>query len=193
MNKFLGNKSLGNKFFGNRHFWIPVGCAALCVMLTVPWWVVRAAGGGGFDGVVSSIEGRYHVHATRIPLMGLASFVAGAATHGGVDGVHVAEFEHFSAPVDGEEMNRMVEEKLGQGWERMIRETSRATGRHGGEQTLIFSHAEGKRMGLFILDLDGNEMDVVQVSVDPDHLNETIRKYKHDNHDDESDRVGGSD
>jgi len=108
--------------------------------------------------------------------------VAGAATRGGVDGVHVAEFEHFSAPVDGEELNRLVEEKLGQGWERMIRETNR----HSGEQTLIFSHPEGRRMGLFILDLDGNELDVVQVSVDPDRLNETILKYKH------HDRDGGS-
>jgi hypothetical protein len=164
----------------NRHFWIPVACAALCVLLTVPWWAVRAAGGeGGFDGVVNSIEGRYHQHATRIPLMGLASVVAGAATHGGVGGVRVAEFEHFSAPVDGEELNRMVEEKLGQGWDRMIKETSR----HGGEQSLIFSHPEGKRMGLFILDLDGNELDVVQVSVDADRLNETILKYKHHDRD----------
>ena len=119
-----------NEYLGNRHFWIPLGCAALCVLLIAPWWVVRAAGGGGgFDGVVDSIESRYHQHAMRIPLMGLASLVAGAATHGGVGGVHVAEFEHFSAPVDGEDLNRMVEEKLGQGWERMIRETSR----HGGE------------------------------------------------------------
>ena len=47
------------------------------------------------------------------------------------------------------------------------------------EQTLIFSHPEGKRMGLFILDLDGTDLDVVQVSVDPDRLNETILKYKH--------------
>ena len=169
----------------NRHFWIPLGCAALCVLLMAPWWVVRAAAGGegGFDGIVSSIESRYHQHAMRIPLMGLGSFVASAVTHGGVDGVHVAEFEHFSAPVDGDDLNRMVEEKLGQGWERMIRETSR----HGGEQSLIFSHAEGKRMGLFILDLDGPELDVVQVSVDPDRLNETILKYKHHNHGDESD------
>jgi hypothetical protein len=160
----------------NRHFWIPVVCIALCVLLTAPWWAVKAAGGeGGFEGVVSSIEGRYHQHATHVPLMGLASFVAVAATHGGVGGVHVAEFDHFTAPVDGEELNRMVEEKLGQGWDRMIRETSR----HGGEQSLIFSHPEGKRMGLFILDLDGNELDVVQVSVDPDRLNETIIKYKH--------------
>ena len=83
--------------------------------------------------------------------MGLASLVAGAATHGGVGGIHVAEFEHFDAAVDGEELNRMVEEKLGQGWERMIRETNH----HGHEQTLIFSRDEGRRMGLFILNLDG--------------------------------------
>jgi hypothetical protein len=87
----------------------------------------------------------------------------------------VAEFEHFPVPVDGEELNRMVREKLGRGWEPMIRETSR----HGGEQSLIFAHPEGNRMGLFILDLNGNELDVVQVSVDPDRLNETIGKYKH--------------
>ncbi len=164
----------------NRHFWIPLGCAVLCIAVIVPWVALAAGGEGGFDGVVNSIESRYHAHAMRIPFMGLASVVAGAATRGGVDGVHVAEFEHFSAPVDGEELNRLVEQKLGQGWERMIRETSR----HGGEQTLIFSHPEGKRMGLFILDLDGNEMDVVQVSVDPGRLNETILKYKHHDHND---------
>jgi len=183
-----GNGRVVNGRILNRHFWIPLGCAALCVLVVAPWCVVRAAAGGdgGFDGIVSSIESRYHQHAMRIPLMGLGSIVASAVTHGGVDGVHVAEFEHFSAPVDGEDLNRMVEEKLGQGWERMIRETSRATGRHGGEQTMIFSHAEGKRMGLFILDLDGTGLDVVQVSVDPDRLNETILKYQHHKNGDES-------
>jgi hypothetical protein len=40
--------------------------------------------------------------------------------------LHVAEIESFSEKVDGEELNRMVEEKLGSGWERIIRETSRA-------------------------------------------------------------------
>ena len=166
----------------NRHFWIPLGCAALYIAVIVPWVALAAGGGGGFDGVVNSIESRYHQHVMRIPLMGLASVVAGVATRGGVDGVHVAEFEHFPAPVDGEELNRLVEERLGQGWERMIRETSR----HGGEQTLIFSHPEGNRMGLFVVDLDGQEMDVVQVSVDANRLNETILKYKHHDRDDGS-------
>jgi hypothetical protein len=150
------------------------------VVLIVPAAVLAGGGGGGFDGVVSSIESRYHAHATRIPFLCLMSLVARKATHGGVSGVHIAEFENFNAhqdgaPVDGDELNRMVEEKLGQGWDRIIRETSR----NGGEQTLIFARPEGSRMGLFVLDLDGYEMDVVQVSVDPDHLNDTIGKYEH--------------
>ncbi len=165
----------------NRHFFVPLGCAALCLIVVVPGLALAAGGEGGFDGVVSSIEHQYHVQATRIPFMGLASLVAGTATHGGVSGVQVAEFEHFSAPMDGEELNRMVEQKLGQGWERMIRETSR----HGGEQTLIFSYPEGNRMGLFILDLDGTEMDVVQVSVNPQRLNDAVGKYEHRDQSDE--------
>lgn len=162
-----------------RHFLVPLGCAVLCLLVVIPWIAHAAGAGGGFDGVVSSIEHKYQVHATRIPCMGLASLIAGAATHGGVAGVHVAEFEHFDKTADGEELNRMVEEKLGQGWKRIIRSTSR----HGDEQTLIFAHPEGRRMGLFVLDVDGNEMDVVQVSVDPDNLNKTIAKYDHRDHD----------
>jgi len=158
-----------------RHFFIPLACALLLVAVVVPWVAHAAGAESGFDGVVSAIEQRYHVHATRIPFMALASFVAAGATRGGVGGVRVAEFDHFDKAADGDELNRMVEEKLGQGWQRMIRETSR----HGKEQTLIFAHPDRRRMGLFILDLDGNELDVVQVSVDPGHLNQTIGKYEH--------------
>jgi hypothetical protein len=160
-------------------FFIPLACALLCVAIVVPW-IAHAAGaaGGGFNGVVGAVEHRYHVHARRIPFMFLASIVANKATNGGVAGVRVAEIEHFSQEADGDELNRIVEEKLGAGWQRMIRSTSR----HGGEQTLIFARPDGRRMGLFILDLDGQEMDVVQVSVDPDHLNETIGKYDHQDH-----------
>jgi hypothetical protein len=156
-----------------KHLWlIPVFVAALLVPTGI---VLASSSEAGFDGVVDSIESQYHVHATRIPFMGLASLVAGKATQGGVGGVRVAEFEHFSMHLDGEELNQMIEKKLGAGWERAIRETSRK----GNEETLIFIHPEGKRMGMFIVDKDGEELDVVQVSVDPDHLNESIGKYDH--------------
>jgi hypothetical protein len=158
-----------------RRFWlIPIAF----VVLAIPA-AVLAGGGGGFNGVVSSIESRYHVHATRIPFMGLISLVSRKATHGGVGGIHIAEFDSFTEQVDGNELNSMVEEKLGAGWERMIRETSRK----GHEQTLIFIHPEGERMGMFVVDLNGNEMDVVQVSVDPQHLDDDMGRYSHHHHD----------
>jgi hypothetical protein len=153
------------------------------VLLAVPVAVLANGGEGGFDGVVHSIESRYHVRATRIPFMGLMSFVSNRATHGGVGNLHVADFEHFDGPVDGEELNAMVEQKLGPGWERMIRETSR----NGCDQTLIFVHPEGSRMGLFIVDADGHELNVVQVSVDPDHLSESIGHYGHHRQDSDKD------
>lgn len=157
------------------------------VTLIAPAAVLAGGGDCGFDGVVRSIETRYHAHATRIPFLGLASFISGRATHGGVGNLHIAEFESFDADVDGDELNAMVAEKLGAGWERMIRETSR----HGSEQTLIFTHPEGSRMGLFIVDSESGEMDIVQVSVNPDRLNESIGKYSHHRWDDDDDSGGG--
>jgi hypothetical protein len=162
-----------------RHLWlIPFGFMALAI----PAAVIAGGSETGFDAVVHSIEGRYHTHATRIPFAGLISLVASHATHKGVSAIHVAQFDSFTAEVDGQELNSLVEQHLGSGWERMIRETSRT----GHEQTLIFAHPEGSRMGMFIVDLDGHEMDVVQVSVDPDHLNQNIGHYSH-HHDSEVD------
>jgi len=161
-----------------RLLWIPI----CFVALLIPVVVLAGGGQGGFDGVVNSLESRYHAHATRIPFLGLISIISRKATHEGVGGLHVAEFDNFTADVDGNELNQIVEEKLGSGWERIIRETNR----HGGEQTLIFIHPEGQRMGLFVLDKDGNEMDVVQVSVDPNHLDDDIVHYSH-HHDSDHD------
>lgn len=150
--------------------WLP-----LCTLVLVVSLIAMAPRRAGFDGVVESIESRYHAHATEIPMMGLVSVAALGATRGGVGDVHVAQFEHFSGAVDAEELNRMVEERLGREWDRMIRETSG----NGRKQTLIFSRPEGKRMGLFVVDLNDHELDVVQVSVDPDHLNGSIARYEH--------------
>jgi hypothetical protein len=151
-----------------RFLFIPVCFVALLIPV-----VVLAGGDGGFDGVVRTIESRYHVRATRIPFLGLISFVSRKATSDGVNNLHVAEFEHFAATMDGEELNHLVETRLGTDWERVIRETTR----NGASQTLIFMRPEGPRMGLFVLDADGNDLNVVQVSVNPDHLSESIDHY----------------
>ena len=141
--------------------------------LALPVVVLASGAGGGFDSVVNTIETRYHVHAQRIPFIGFISFLSRRATNDGVGNMHVAEIEDFHANVDGQELNDMVQQKLGVGWERVIRET----GHHSNNQTLIFMRPEGQRMGMFVLDLDGSEMDVVQLSVDPNHLNESIGRY----------------
>jgi len=161
--------------------WIPVGLAAVMT----PAIMLAAGGsgsGGGFDEVVRGIEQHYHVHATRIPFMGLISFVAGRATHGGVHGIHVAEIEHFEGAVDGQELTDIVQQHAGPGWQRMIRETSR----DGGDQTLIYVRPEGQRLGMLIVDRDAHEMNVVQLSMNPDQLNDEIHKHHH-GHDDDTD------
>jgi hypothetical protein len=152
-----------------------------CVAALVVPVAVLASGEGGFDGVVRSIERTYHAHATRIPFVGLIGFVARRATGGGVSNMHVAEFENFSGTMNGDELNQMVAEKLGPEWQLMVRETSHK----GQSQSLIYAHPEGNRMGLFVLDADGNELDVVQVSVDPAHLDDDVNHYGHHHHHDD--------
>ena len=171
-----------------RFLFIPV----CFILLLVPVAVLAGGSEGGFDGVVHALESKYGVHATRIPFLGLISFVSRRATNGGVSNLHIAEFEYFSPAMDGEELTRMVETRLGAGWERVIRETGRrmeSTGSDGvrgtgdsNTQTLIFMRPEGARMGLFVLDEDGRNIDVVQVSVNPDHLAENIDRYEHHHH-----------
>lgn len=152
------------------------------VAMLIPVAVLASGGEGGFDGVVRSLEMKYHVHATRIPFLGLISFVTGKTTPYGVNNLHVAEFDDFTEAMDGEELNHMVEQKLGPEWERVIRETSRL----GNEQTLVFMHPEGKRMGLFVLDASGRELDVVQISVDPRQLHDKLNEYQHHSRHDDS-------
>jgi hypothetical protein len=148
--------------------------AVLLMALAVPA-VVLAHGENDFDGVVGALETRYHAHATHVPFMGLAGLMGKAATHGGVSRMKVAEFENFTAEVDGAELEQLVTQRLGSGWERMIRETSRK----GLAQTLIFTRPEGNRVAMFIVDLDGKELDVVEVSVDPERLGDQIAQHAH--------------
>jgi hypothetical protein len=170
-----------NRWYG---LMILVGLAAVMT----PMILLAASGSGsGFDSVVHGIESRYHAHATRIPFMALISGIAGIASHGGVHGLHLAEIENIQGPIDGAELNALVEQRVGPGWQRMIRETSRNSSDKTLDQTLdqtlnqtlIYAKPEGDRMGLLVVDLDGHEMDVVQVSVDPKHIDDDMGQFRH--------------
>src|SRR5579862_7317891 len=97
----------------SRQFFIPLACALACVAIVVPWIARALAAEEGFDGVVSALEHRYQAHATQVPFMFLASFISRKATNGGVAGVRIAQFEHFDKKADGDELNGMMERKLG--------------------------------------------------------------------------------
>jgi hypothetical protein len=171
-----------------KQAWYPVAVGVGIVAVMTPAILLAMGGGmggGGFDPVVHSIESRYHVHANKIPFMGLISGIAHIASHGGVGGLHVAEIEHFDEDVDGAELNSIVEQHVGKGWGRMIRETTKG----GSEQTLIYTKPQGDRMAMLIVDLDGHEMDVVQVSVDPNHIDDDMSPFHHHHHQ----YTGGSD
>jgi len=137
----------------------------------------------GFDAIVSTIELRYHAHATKIPFMGLVSGIAGIATHGGVRGLHVAEFEHFRADdageFDGTEFNDLVERHVGPEWQRMIRETSHERDGQRDEQTLIYVRPDGKNVAMLVVDLDKNDLNVVQLSMNPDQLMDQVNQHRH--------------
>ena len=158
-----------------RLLWSPLLLVALAVPVTV-----LAAGGEGFNSVVGSLESHYSTRATHIPLMGLISLFARAGSHGQVANLHVAEFDHFPSPLTTDDVNRIVQQKLGAGWERIVLETSAR------EQSFIFMRDEHPRIGLFILDHDGHELNVVQLSVDPSQLGQTLHHYTHHNHDNDS-------
>jgi len=165
---------------------LPIGLAAIMTP-AVLFAATIVDYGAGFDSIVHDIEHRYHAHPTRIPFMGVISGIAGIATHGGVHNLHIATFENFKGDgdkqVDGAELLALVENHSGGGWSRMIRETSR----NGDEQTLIYTRPEGKHIGMLVVDLEPHELDLVELSMNPDQLMKEAREHTHHHHDADTD------
>jgi hypothetical protein len=107
--------------------------------------------------------------------MGLASVIARKATHGGVSHVQIATIEDFTQTIDGGELTALTEANLGSGWSRMVRETRNP----GNEQTLIYAHPDGEKIEMLVVDLDGKEMDIVGVAVDPKYLSKFLDEHEH--------------
>jgi len=138
---------------------LTVGVAVILPM------TVRAAGHRDFDAVVSAVEHRYDARAEKIPMMGLVSFCGWVATGGGVRGLKIAEFDHFSGPGDPAELDKLVNDSLGGEWQRFVAERER-----NGQLNLIYAQPDGHAMRMLIVDYENSELDVVRVEVNADRL-----------------------
>ncbi|MFP5227959.1 MAG: hypothetical protein ACLGXA_10040 [Acidobacteriota bacterium] len=149
-----------------RSFVVLAALLTLALAAVVLPMTVRAAGHPDFDTVVSAVEHRYAARAQRIPMMGLVSFCGWMATGGGVKGLKIAEFEHFTGPSDPADLDKLVDDSLGGEWQRFVVDREK-----GGELSLIYAQPEGHAMRLLIVDYEKNgELDVVRVEVNADRL-----------------------
>jgi len=137
---------------------------AIAAVVAVPV-AMNAAAGRDFNAVVSAVEQRYASHAERVPLMGLVSFCAWAATRGGVKGMRVAEFDHLPAAADSGELEGLVRNSLGQDWQLFVADRSRS-----GDLSLIFVQPEGASMRMLVADFEHGELDLVRLEVNGDRL-----------------------
>lgn len=111
-----------------------------------------------FRGVVNAIEHTYGVHHMHIPLLGVAMFFARPE---GVSGLHLAVFEGFNTLADTDDVRRVVENSLGEGWFPFVRVRSR----DNGETTLIYANPSGGKMRMMIVNLEPSEATVVELNL----------------------------
>ena len=153
-----------------RSFLIPALLVTMALAVVLPM-TVRAAGHHDFDAVVWAVEHQYDAHAEHIPMMGLVSFCGWVATGGGVKGLKIAEFEHFTGPADPADLDKLVDDSLGGEWQRFVVDRQR-----NGELNLIYAQPDGRAMRLLIVDYEKHgELDVVRVEVNAERLKHWIR------------------
>ena len=145
-------------------FALPALAAAVVVAALAPL-VARAAAPPDFDTLVSALEHHYSAHVQRVPLMGFVSFCAWVTTGGGVHGMKVADFEHFSGPSDPAELERFVSDTLGPRWEHFVTNRSR-----DGELNLIYVQPHGSAMRMMIADYEHGELDLVRMDLNGERL-----------------------
>jgi hypothetical protein len=148
------------------------GAVVMAAAVVLPI-TVQAASNHDFDAVISAVEQRYDAHAERVPMMGFVNFCAWVATGGGVKGMKIAEFDHLGNVSDSAELEKLVGDSLGGGWERFVVERQR-----NGEVDIIYVQPNGSAMRMMIADYEHGELDVVRIEVNANRLKHWIRDPK---------------
>lgn len=140
----------------------------VAILVLAPFAVCAAE--HDFDGVVAAVEQHYSVHAERVPMMGLISFCAHAATLGGVKGMRIAEFDHFALSEDPAVLQRVVSDSLGSDWRPFVTDRSA-----NGSLSFIFVRPEGNDLRMLIADYDHGELDIVRMELNADRIQRWMR------------------
>lgn len=132
----------------------------------------------GADAIGRAIEQQYHVHGEHAPMLGMVNVMMHGFGAHGLKLKTVVDLEGFAGPVDVSAMEQLVEAHAGAGWDRIVR----AQEKHGAELSLIYMRMEGKKIGMLVVEVDGREVNLVQMSMNPDLVTESIEKYAHGHH-----------
>lgn len=149
-----------------------LGAVIAAVLITAsPSW------GADFDfnQLVSNIENRYQVRHQHIPLIGFASFCTHLYTHGGVRGLHLADFEDIGSRIPSEDFDSFIRGQLGETWSVIVRSHAKAKN----EDTIIYARTDGNRYVLLIADLENGELSLVKVGVDAERLPKWLNDHEH--------------
>ena len=134
---------------------------SIAVVLLVCATLYSFAADRDFDSFVRELAHHYDVHATGIPMMSIVSLCARFATHGGVKGLRVVEFDDFKATPDVFELTSLVRNNLGPEWQPFIDERDK----QDESQSIIFVREAGSSMRMMIADYDHGELDVVRMEL----------------------------
>lgn len=126
-------------------------------------WSARAAG-PDFDSIVSAVEHQYATRAQRVPMMGFVSLCAHVASHGGVKGMKIAEFDHLSGADTGQ-LESLVRQTLGGNWQPFVTERER-----NGNVSIIYVQPTGSDMRMLIADYENGELNLVRMELNGERL-----------------------
>ncbi len=132
--------------------------------------------GDDFGNIVHHIEARYQVHRNHRFLLGVAGLTVKVWHVAGVKNVKIALFENQRLRNSGmdKELDEIVRQAGGNGWQPMVRSYSRRNGQH----TFIYAKDAGagknEDLQLLVVNLQPSEAVVVQVKVNPDKLFQVI-------------------
>lgn len=144
---------------------------AAVVLLACPAWGADL----NFNHLVSNIESRYQIRHQHIPFIGFASFCTHIYTHGGVRGIHLADFEDIGNRIPSSDFDSFVHSQLGDTWTVIVRTHEKATN----EDTTIYARTDGNRYVLLIADLENGELSLVKVGLDAERLPKWLNDHEH--------------